>query len=120
MSDHRPSDHGSADLDKVLVITHQTTKSDEPSEGSLHDPALRLHGEAFLIRRFLNDLKRPIGDISCELFEKALVSSIGIDARYGALQRAELVQQSQRCVPILYRGRSHFQSPQQAQRVYGD
>jgi hypothetical protein len=73
---HRNLNKGFGTLDRLLIVLGQMTRTIEPSEGALYDPALRLHDEAFLAFGSADDFQavERVG------VEANLISSCGEEA----------------------------------------
>ncbi len=77
MTEHRPTDHGFAGFDAVLVIFDQTTILHQPGNRALDNPALGLHHKAFLIGGLGDNLQRPVVDVGGPVLQKTAIGAVG-------------------------------------------
>lgn len=103
---------------EILKILDQPAAAAEPPEGSLDNPPLRNHHEAFgCIRSFdnlQNHLAGPFRGRGCCC---ATVGAIGKQALQEHEHAPHTLQKRQKAIPVLHVGRCHIQSKHQAQRV---
>src|SRR5262249_43958347 len=67
----------------------QATEAPEPAERPLHNPAMRLHPEASLLIRTLDDLDRTAQQLAHLLDKCSAIGSIGPDERQARQRRGE-------------------------------
>jgi hypothetical protein len=117
---HRQVDKRLAAAREVFVVLAQASVPAEPGEGTLHDPALRLHNEAFGVRITPDDVQHPEVSSVQPLHCQRSISLVSPHYHQPGHKQLRPLQQSPATVSVLNTSRVHHHHQQQPKSVYQD
>jgi YD repeat-containing protein len=120
---HGNVEHGFGMLRLGFIIPHQAALFHKPAKGPLHHPATRQHLEAHLILRPFDNVQMQAAARAQGFHpghQRPRITAVGPDLGQFAIPAHATLQERSGPVPILFIGRPHIHSQQQAQHIHQD